>query len=365
MTDRLAFVTGFPGFISRRLVSKLLASDEGLRVVALVEAHRMPDAEKAIGEMAQLNTSNLFRQDRVELVSGDVTALDAGLSGEEFRQITSTATEVYHLAAEHSLSVDRKSAERVNVQGTSNVLGLARAMPRLERFVHFSSAYVSGDRTGVIMEDELDAGQSFRNPYEATKHQAEHLVYKARDRLPITIIRPSGVVGDSRTGEIDRFDSVYHLCMILVASPVAIPLPMDAHGSAPLNIVPVDYVVDAVHAIVNRESTIGGTFHVVDPNPLPARRVYDVIAERAGKPKPRLSVPMNLTKVLLRIPGLERFAAVSHQALDYLNHMAFYNSRNTTEALEGTGIRCPPFEDYVENLMRYVRDYFEHAGRFS
>jgi thioester reductase-like protein len=365
MSGRLAFVTGFPGFISRRLIAKLLASDDDLSVVALVEESRLQDAEAAIEEMVQLNTSNVFRTDRMELVSGDVSALDAGLSGEEFRRITTSATEVYHLAAVHSLSADRRSAERVNVVGTSNILGLARAMPRLERFVHFSSAYVSGDRTGVIMEDELEEGQSFRNAYEATKHQSEALVRRARDRLPVTIIRPSGVVGDSRTGEIDRFDSVYHLGMLLVASPLAIPVPMDGQGSAPLNLVPVDYVVDAVHAIVNREGTVGGTFHIVDPNPLSARRVYDTIAERAGKPRPRLSVSTNLTKVLLRIPGLERFAAVSHQAVDYLNHMAFYNARNTADALDGTGIRCPPFEDYVENLMQYVRDYFERAGRFS
>lgn len=365
MTTRQAFVTGFPGFISRRLMAKLLASDDDLSVVALVEASRLRDAENAIEEMVQLNTSNLLRTDRIDLVTGDVTALDAGLSGEEFRRITTHTTEVYHLAAVHSLSADRRTAERVNVTGTSNVLSLARAMPRLERFVHFSSAYVSGDRTGVIMEDELDAGQAFRNAYEATKHQSELLVQRARDRLPITIVRPSGVVGDSRTGEVDRFDSVYHLGMLLVASPLAIPVPLDGRGSAPLNLVPVDYVVDAVHAIVNRDSTVGETFHLVDPNPLPARRVYDVIAERAGKPRPRLSVSTNLTKVLLRIPGLERFAAVSHEALDYLNHMAFYNSRNTADALDGTGIRCPPFEDYVENLMQYVRDYFERAGRFS
>lgn len=364
MSGRRAFVTGFPGFISRRLVTKLLASDDELSVVALVETDRRPAAESALEEMARLS-STFFRAGRIELVSGDVTAIDAGLSGEEFRRITSTATEVYHLAAIHSLSADRRTAERVNVTGTSNVLGLARAMPRLERFVHFSSAYVSGDRTGVIMEDELDEGQSFRNAYEATKQEAEALVQRARDRLPITVIRPSGVVGDSRTGEIDRFDSVYHLAMLLVASPVTLPLPLDDQGTAPLNLVPVDYVVDAVHAIVNREGTVGGTFHIVDPNPLPARRVYDTIAERAGKPKPRRSVSTNLTKVLLRIPGLERFAAVSHRALDYLNHMAFYNARNTADALDGTGIRCPPFEDYVDNLMQYVRDYFERAGRFS
>ncbi len=363
--SRVAFITGFPGFISRRLVLKLLSSDDTIKVIALVEEGQMAKAERAHEQMVLQHTSADFAEGRLEMVTGDITALDAGLSGAEFRAITSSTTEVYHLAAVHSLNVDRRSAEHTNVKGTANVLGLARAMSRLERFVHFSSAYVSGDRVGVIMEDELEEGQSFRNAYEATKHHAEVLVQRAKDRLPVTVIRPSGVVGDSRTGEIDRFDSVYHLGMLLVGSPVAIPVPMDGQGQAPLNLVPVDYVIDAVHAIVSQAATVGQTFHVVDPNPLPARRVYDTIALRAGKPKPRLSVPTNLTKVLLRIPGLERFAAVSHQAMDYLNHMTFYNSRNTADVLAGTGIRCPPFEAYVDNLMQYVRDYFEQAGRWK
>lgn len=104
---------------------------------------------------------------------------------------------------------------------------------------------------------------------------------------------------------------------------------------------------------------------MVDPNPLPARRVYESIAARAGKRLPRYSVPVNLTKALLRIPGLERFAAVSHQAIDYLDNMAFYNSRNTMSAIDGTGLVCPHFEAYVDVLMQYVRDYFERAGRWK
>jgi hypothetical protein len=93
--------------------------------------------------------------------------------------------------------------------------------------------------------------------------------------------------------------------------------------------------------------------------------VYEAIAQRTGRKLPRYRVSPNLTKALLRLPGLDRFASVSHQAIDYLNHMAFYNSKNTTEALEDTGIRCPQFEDYVDNLMRYVRDYFDRADRGS
>ncbi len=353
---RHVFITGFPGFIARNLLKKLLAVDTEVTVTALVEAGREQEAKEALYGVDQHDTGDLAASVRVATVVGDVTAMDLGLAGAEFRAITSRTTEIYHLAAVHAVAADRSIAERVNVRGTANVLAIAEATTQLERFVHFSSAYVSGDRTGVILEDELEEGQSFKNAYEATKYQAEVLVERAKKRVPCTVIRPGAVVGDSRTGAIDRFDSVYQLAMMLVASPVSVPIPLKGDGRAPMNLVPVDYVVDAVHAIVSSPASIGCTYHVVDPNPLPARRVYELVAERAGKPLPKRTVSPNLTKALLKIPGLEKLASVHGEAIDYLNQMAFYNSAQTAELLVGTGIRCPPFSDYLENLMSYARD---------
>lgn len=353
---RHVFMTGFPGFISRRLLKKLLTADEEATFTLLVEPAREGEARAALGQIDEHGTGDLVVDDRVAIVAGDVTAMDLGLSGAEFRAITARATDIYHLAAVHALGVDRRHAEQVNVQGTANVVALAEASTALERLVHFSSAYVSGDRTGVILEDELEEGQRFKNAYEATKYQAEVLVERAKRRVPSTVIRPGAVVGDSRTGAIDRFDSVYHLAMMLVASPVAVPIPLKNDGRAPMNLVPVDYVIDAVHAIVSASASIGRTYHVVDPNPLPARRVYELVAENAGKPLPKRTVSPNLTKALLKIPGIERVASVNSEAIDYLNQMAFYNSAHTAEILAGTGIRCPPFSDYVDNLMQYARE---------
>ncbi len=365
MNARYALLTGFPGFIARRLVKKLLAADDELRITALVEEHQITAARQALEGLSDQSTGDLSVASRVDLLVGDVTAMDAGLSGPEFREITEHVTDIFHLAAVQAVDAEQRRAEAVNVHGTQNILQLAKTAVQLKRFTHFSSAYVSGDRQGVIMEDELELGQSFRNAYEATKYRAEVLVRRSSNRLPTTIIRPSGVVGDSRTGEVDRFDSVYNLGMLLAASPVAMPIPLAGEGRAPLNLVPVDYVVDATLAIVSDPTSVGLTFHVVDPNPLSARRVYETIASRAGRKVPRYRVPPNLTKALLRFPGLERFAHVSHQAIDYLNSMAFYNSRNTIRILEGTGIECPDFETYVETLMQYVRDHFEGAAERS
>ncbi len=365
MSERHVLLTGFPGFIARRLVRKLLQVDDTLRMTLLVEAAQAKHAEGVLQKMGTRDLTDVELASRVRTVTGDITAMDVGLSGSEFKAVTENATEIFHLAAVHAVDADKERATAANVQGTANMIALARSTRKLERFVHFSSAYVSGDRTGVIMEDELESNQMFRNHYEETKHQAEVLVKRAAQQLPMTIVRPAGVVGDSITGEVDRFDSVYNIGMLLVASPVSFAIPFAGEGRAPLNVVPVDYLVDAVNAIVTVPETLGKTFHVVDPNPLSTRRVYEAVAERAGRKLPRYNVSPNLTKALLRIPGLERFAPVSHQAIDYLNHMAFYNSRNTEDALGATGIRCPHFEDYVDNLMQYVRDYFEHAGRWN
>ena len=142
--------------------------------------------------------------------------------------------------------------------------------------------------------------------------------------------------------------------------PISFPLP--GQGVAPLHIIPVDYLVDAVHAITEQPDTLGKTFHVVDPNPLSVGRVFSRVAGAAGRKMPRYGVSPNLTKALLRIPGLERIAPVNHQVVDYLNHLAFYNSKNTTATLEGTGVRCPSFETYVDTLVRYARDYWNRSG---
>jgi nucleoside-diphosphate-sugar epimerase len=244
------------------------------------------------------------------------------------------------------------------VDGTRNVLELARDCAKLERFNHFSTCYVSGERVGVIAEDELDVGQSFRNEYERSKYQAEKLVRKAGLTLPVSIYRPSSVVGDSRTGEIDKFEGPYYLGILLVMSPLTIPLPLPGDGVAPLNAVPVNYVVDAVWALAKDPRAVGKTFHLVDPNPMSARRVYEMIAEMANKRLPKITLSAKAADVVLRLPFVEKIARPQRAAISYVNHLAIYNSHNTLELLDGTGIRCPPLASYLETLVSYVRDQY-------
>src|SRR5262249_29150442 len=200
----------------------------------------------------------------------------------------------------------------------------------------------------------LECGQSFFNSYEESKYEAERLVRAAARRLPVTIFRPAVIVGDSKTGEIDKFDGPYYLIVLIVASPVDVSLPLPGRGSAPLHLAPIDFVIDAAHALTRDPRALGRTFHLVDPCPLGARTAYELIATRAHKKLPRGVIPTGLARALLRAPGVERLARAPLAFLESFNHMTFYNAQGTLELLRGSDIYCPPLPEYVDNLIRFV-----------
>jgi nucleoside-diphosphate-sugar epimerase len=345
-SDGATLVTGYPGFIAKRLVEHLAQERSG-RIYALVQPRFLDEARSLASRVSGAP---------VEVLAGDVTDLHLGLSGEEVERVAATVSRIFHLAALNQLTVSREEAFRTNVDGTRNVLELARECRRLERLVHFSTCHVAGAREGVIAEDELDRGQEFRNAWEESKFHAEKAVVRAMDVLPVTVVRPSTVVGDSRTGEIDRFEGPYALGILLVASPLVVPLPLPGNGIAPLNVVPVDFVVRAVVRLASDPRAKGQTFHLVDPSPMSVARVYELIAERAHRRIPRLNFPARAAEAVLRLPLLERVTRPQRAALGYINQLAWFTSANTLEALEGTGIRCPRLSTYLDTLIAYVRE---------
>jgi thioester reductase-like protein len=294
---------------------------------------------------------------RGEVMEGDIVQMHLGLSGDEYKRLGAQLTSIWHLAALYDLGADPRSIRDVNLEGTRHVLELAGASRKLRRLHHFSTAYVSGDREGVVLEDELEMGQRFYNAYERWKYEAERLVRRAMADIPATVYRPSIVVGDSQTGEIDRIDGPYYLAIPLVASPVAVPLPLPRNGVAPLNVVPVDFVVRAALTIGANPTAIGKTVHLVDPAPLSARRVYELVAKRAGRTLPPVTLPHRAVEALLGLPVLERLARPQRNAIRMVNHIVMYNCRNQLDLLAATGVRCPPITDYLDRLMNYARAY--------
>jgi thioester reductase-like protein len=346
--DEVVLLTGFPAFTARKMVEELVA-----RGRTLVHAVVHPKFEAEAREV--LDALTLEQRGRVHLIEGDAAAMDLGLSGAEIRSLASEVDRIHHMAQVSYLGADRKLAENVNVGGAREILEIAEACTSLRCLVFHSTAHVAGDRTGLVLEADLDRGQGFRNVVEETLARAEKMMRAAMPRLPICVVRPTTIVGDSQTGEVDRFDGPYFLILLIVTSPPDFPLPLPGRAETLLHLVPVDYVVRAAHAIGKDPRAPGRTFHVGDPSPLTAKRVFDLVAAAGGRRTPRGFIPANLTKALLRTPGIERLAKSPRAFLDALATPVSYSFANTTELLADTDVRCPPLESYVDRLVDYVQ----------
>jgi nucleoside-diphosphate-sugar epimerase len=177
------------------------------------------------------------------------------------------------------------------------------------------------------------------------------------NRLPVAVVRPSTIVGNSVTGEVDRFDGPYLLFLLVVTSPPDLALPLPGRGDEPLNLVPIDWVARAAVAIGRDPRARGRTFHLVDPNPLTVRRVFELAAKAGGHRGPRGSIPANLAKALLRVPGLDRLTRSPRAFVETLTTPVVYDATNADELLASLGVeRCPPLETYVDKLVDYVQE---------
>ncbi|HEX7666444.1 MAG TPA: SDR family oxidoreductase, partial [Polyangiaceae bacterium] len=309
-----------------------------------------PDAEAALDMLP------LEQRRRVNVIEGDAAWMDLGLSGAEFRSLTREVDRIHHCARVSYLGADRASVEHTNVNGAREILEFAEACHDLKSLVFHSSTSVSGDRTGLVREDELDKGQKLRNVVEETSLRAEQMMRAAMKKIPIVVVRPSMVVGDSLTGEVDRFDGPYLLILLLLTAPPDVALPLPGKGDVQLHLVPADYVAKAAHAIGKDPRAPGRTFHLVDPNPLTARRVFELFARAGGRRMPRGSIPANFTKALLKTPGIDRFVKSPRAFLETLTTPVSYATSQTDTILGGSGIVCPPFETYVDKLVEFVQD---------
>ena len=348
--DQVALLTGFPSvFLARRVLGKMLSSEPQTRVVCLTPRKQVDAAE------AELRTLPQEQRRRTEIAIGDTVDMDFGMSGAHFLELGKRVDVVHHCAFATYAGVRREAAERVNVTGTGEVLELCEESQRDCRLVLWSTATVSGKLQGRVPEAELPPPASFPSVVEETRFRAEQMVRQAMNHVPTTILRPSIIVGDSTTGEIDRMEGPYLLILLMLSSPVDLRMPLPGRGDVSLNLVPIDYVVEAGYAISKDPRSVGRTFHIVDQSPLSARRVFELIAEATGRPGPVGSLPSQLATALLRTPGLERFSHIPRTFLEQLATDVTYDARNTRELLMGTGIECPKAASYLTVMVDYVR----------
>ena len=349
------FLTGFPGLLGRRLVAGLLRERPEATIAALVEAPTLPAAEAARDDLQRAIPG---ARDRLRLHPGDLAAPDLGL-GAASAGLAAATTDIFHLAAVRDLAAPYPLAWRVNVLGTARLLAFAARCWGLRRLNHLSTAYVAGDRAGLVAEDDLDLGQGFKNAHEETMFRAERLVRAALPDLPTTIYRPATVVGDSRTGETDRFDGPYFaLRLIDLLDRRGLPPPMIGRGGAPANLVPVDFVVAALLRLSRDPAALGRTVHLCDPDGPTAWTVVRRCALLLTGREPAWSLSPALADLALRPRPLRRRLGLPREALPYVNHPVTFGTANAYALLAPAGITPPPFDDYAEILVAF---YYDHA----
>ena len=350
--DETVFLTGFPGFIAGRLVERL--APDGARFQLLVQP---AFAERAREDVARISAKTGATPESFRLMEGDITRDRLGLSTEDLEAARREATVVFHLAAVYDLAVARDLAERVNVEGTRNVNNFAKSLTNLRRYHYVSTCYVAGRRTGRILETELRHDAGFRNNYEETKYLAELEVEALKPELPVTIHRPAVVCGDSRTGETAKYDGVYYLINYLRLFPAALSLANIGNRDVRLNVVPVDFVVEAMAALARDPASAGETIQLADPAPLTTEQLFDVISRNLAGRDSLFTIPAPLVRTTLSIPFNEKVTGLPRVGVPYFFLRQTYDTARADALLTPHGVRCPGFHDYAPALLDFVEQH--------
>jgi thioester reductase-like protein len=346
--------TGFPGFIGARLLPRLLELQPHASFRCLVQEKFLGPAREGI---ASIEAAHPHTRGRIDVVTGDITASGLGLDAAEARSLKKDVSAAWHLAAVYDLAVRREVGVRINVEGTRNVLAFLAECKHFRRLDYVSTAYVSGRASPLFRETDLDVGQSFKNHYEETKFLAEvEVVYSG---LPATTYRPAIVVGDSRTGETGKFDGPYFILNAMQRLPSPGMFMRIGSGRQPANLVPVDFVVEALAQLGSSETSLGRTYHLTDPDPLSVVEVGKLLAESLGKSFVFAPVPGFVARGLFAPGPVQRFFGVPVEVLDYFEHDCRYDTTQASRDLGALGVTCPRFGDYVKRLVAF---YLAHRG---
>src|ERR1043166_342951 len=345
-SDETIFITGFPGFIAERLVKHLAKLNA--RFTLLVQPALLA---RALADIRRITRQTKTNPENLSIVVGDITQTNLGMSATDFQQAREKTTSLFHLAAIYDLAVDRDVAMRVNVDGTRNVNQFARSLDHLRRYHYVSTCYVAGKREGIIMETELLHEAGFRNHYEETKFLAELEVESLKSELPITIYRPAVVCGDSRTGETAKYDGVYYLIHYLRRWPGGLTLLNIGNREVCLNLVPVDFVIEAMVALAQDERAVGATVQLADPAPLTTKQLFDQISQAIGGRDSFATVPAGIVYPVLRLPFAPKITGLPHSAVPYFFLDQTYDTTRARALLAPHGIRCPRFPDYLSSVI--------------
>lgn len=347
-------ITGATGFVGINLVKRLLKNDK-VHLYLLVRDSRGVSAKSRVEKLLR----EYFTEDeysklkkRLEVIRGDVTEDNLGLTTLEWDNLAQQINTIYHSAASINFKLPIEEAKEININGTERILKLAEQCKKykvLRRLHHISTAYVVGDSREMFYETELEIGQGFENTYEVTKFEAEKLVNKYIERgLPVTVFRPSVIAGDFYSGEITKSNLIFGFIKQISSSRYR---DFICNDDSSLNIIPVDYFIDAVMEISRREESIGKTYHIINNKNSNIKNIVKACCNVLGISNPNF-VP---------IKHQEKVSARTRQLLEvfitYIEKSHTFDDRITRQTLDGTGIVCPEITmDFMERTIAYCKD---------
>jgi len=356
-------VTGGTGFIGRFLIERLVERENA-------EVHVLTRKGSESKFEALKNRVHKSVKDRLKMVSGDITQPNLGINEEWLAAHNNSIDHFYHLAAIYDMKADAESQETANVVGTRQAVETAVAL-KVKQFHHVSSIAAAGLFNGTFYEDMFEEAENMENPYLRTKHVSEKVV---RDEcsIPFKIYRPGMVVGHSKTGEIDKVDGPYYFFKLLKRIRDTIPawMPMVGIEGRRLNIVPVDYVVDAIDHISHKDDLTSNCFHLVDPKPFKVGEVLNIFADAGRAPKTAFRIdsrlanflPSSVRQGISSLPAVQQLLGgilsdlgIPKDVLNFLNYPTSFDNRETTRALKDSDIKVPSLDSYAP----VVWDYWE------
>ena len=354
------FVTGATGFIGKRLVKKLLARKGSVVYFLMREASRdkLPELLEFWGTTKA----------RAIPVFGDLRSAKLGVSKDDTKKLAKTIDHFFHLAAIYDMTADADEQMEVNVEGTRNTVEFANAIGA-GCLHHVSSIAAAGMFEGIFREDMFDEAEGLDHPYFATKHESEKIV-RNETRGAFRVYRPGMVVGDSKTGEMDKIDGPYYFFKLIQRIRQLLPPWMPTIGieGGRINIVPVDFVVNAMDHIAHMPKLDGQCFHLTDPEPMRVGEVLNVFCRAAHAPTMSIRINaallgfipksvkkgiMSLTPVRRVRDALMKDLGLPSDLMGFINYPTRFDSRETQKALKGTGIACPQLESYAAPIWDY------------
>ena len=347
------FLTGGTGFIGRFLVDKLLA--RGGTVYVLVR-------EQSQGKLDVLRERWGADEKRVKAVVGDLTSPNLGIDAKTMKSLKGNIDHFFHLAAVYDMGADEEAQQATNIDGTRSAVNAAEAM-EAGRFHHVSSIAAAGLFKGTFREDMFAEAEKLDHPYLKTKHESEKVVRESC-KVPFRVYRPGMVIGHSETGEMDKVDGPYYFFKMIQKIRHALPqwVPTIGVEGGRLNIVPVDFVVNALDHIAHLDGEDGNCFHLVDSDPKKVGEILNVFAEAGHAPRMAMRIdsrmfgfiPPFIRQSLKNLPPVKRLTTallddmgILPSVLSFINYPTKFDARETERVLKGTGIEVPRLEGYA------------------